>query len=246
VNERDIFFEVHDGLPREAPGDEASTVRALRLMNDLPEQADILDIACGPGGQTVALARHSKARIAAVDLHEPFLAETRRRAEEAGVGDRITTIKASMFEMASNTTFDAIWSEGAIYIIGFEAGLRAWRRFLKPAGYIAVTELSWIRPDPPPQIADYWIEQYAGIAAVENDLRHIKAAGYREVGHFTVPETACWDSYYHPMERRVAQLRAKYVGNDEAQRVLDTELTEIDMYRKYSDWYGYVFYVMQV
>ena len=33
--------------------------------------------------------------------------------------------------------------------MGFEAGLRAWEPLLKPGGYIAVTELTWLQPDPP-------------------------------------------------------------------------------------------------
>ena len=46
------------------------------------------------------------------------------------------------------------------------------------------------------------------------------------------------------MESKVAQLRRKYDGNADVQCVLDIELTETELYRKYSDWYGYVFYVM--
>ncbi len=246
MRERDIFWEVHTGLPREAPGDEASTVRALSMMSDLPPLPELLDIACGPGGQTVALALHSRARITAVDTHQPFLDELGRRAQAAGVADRIRIVKASMFGLDLGTTFDVVWSEGAIYMMGFEEGLRAWRSLLKPRGYVAVTELSWIKPDPPTEVLDYWLKEYPGVGTLEENLRRVDAAGYQEVGHFTVPESAWWDSYYGPMERRVGQLRTKYEGDSEAQRILDTQLTETVMYRKYSDWYGYVFYVMRV
>ncbi len=245
MSEKDIFFEIHSGLPREAPGDEASTVRALRMMEDLPAVPEILDLACGPGGQTVALACHSTARITAIDTHEPFLVELERRAAAAGVGDRITAVKASMFNLTLDKTFEVVWSEGAIYMMGFEAGLRAWRPLLKPRGYVAVTELSWIKPDPPKEIIDYWVEQYPGVASVEQNLQRLSTAGYREVGHFTVPESAWWDSYYHPMEGRVAELRKKYASDRDAQRVLDGELAEVEMYRRYCEWYGYVFYVMR-
>ncbi|HEX8991856.1 MAG TPA: class I SAM-dependent methyltransferase [Anaerolineales bacterium] len=76
-----IFFEVHQSLPRVSPGDEQSTVRALAAMADLPTVPSILDIGCGPGAQTIALARHSQARITAVDRHQPFLDELARRAD---------------------------------------------------------------------------------------------------------------------------------------------------------------------
>ncbi len=240
-----IFFEVHNGLPREAPGDEASTVRAWSMMTALPPVPAVLDIACGPGAQTIALASHSRALITAIDTHQPFLDELACRAAGAGVAGRITIINMSMRELALDRTFDVIWSEGAIYMLGFEDGLRAWKRLLKPRGYIAVTELSWIKPDPPGEILDYWLEQYPGVGSIEENLLRLGRAGYEEIGHFIVPESAWWDSYYHPMEQRVAELRQKYAADMATQGVLDTELTEIDMYRRYSDWYGYVFYVMR-
>jgi SAM-dependent methyltransferase len=240
-----MFFEVHSGLPREAPGDDASTVRALRMMDDLPASFDLLDIACGPGGQTVALATHSPALLTAVDTHQPFLDELVRRATAAGVADRITPLKVSMFGLDLGRTFDVVWSEGAVYMLGFEAGLRAWRSLLKPRGYVAVTELSWLKAEPPREVLDYWLEQYPGVGSVEENLGRLATAGYEEIGHFTLPENSWWDSYYHPMERRVAELRGKYQDNPEALQVLDTELTEVDIYRRYSEWYGYVFYIMR-
>ena len=38
-------------------------------------------------------------------------------------------------------------------------------------------------------------------------------------------------------------LREKYADNAEAQNALDEELAEIDLFRKYSSYYGYEFYV---
>ena len=50
---------------------------------------------------------------------------------------------------------------------------------------------------------------------------------------------------YVPLEKRVERLRAKYAGNPEAQALLDSESQEIDLYRKYGEWYGYEFFVMK-
>lgn len=48
-----------------------------------------------------------------------------------------------MFELPfSANTFDIIWSEGAIFIIGFEQGLREWKPFLKLGGYLVLSELA--------------------------------------------------------------------------------------------------------
>lgn len=52
---------------------------------------------------------------------------------------------------------DLIWSEGAIYNIGFERGMYEWNRFLKKNGFIAVTEASWFTPERPAEIEDFWM-----------------------------------------------------------------------------------------
>lgn len=242
----EIFFEIHKDLPREAPGEDASTLRAFALLKDLPAEPVILDIGCGPGAQTVALARASQARITAVDTHQPFLDDLSRRAAQAGVADRIQPLKMSMFDLAFEQKFDLLWSEGAIYIIGFEDGLYKWRPLLKPGGYVAVTELSWLKPNAPDEAARFWQEAYPSMVSVPENLARLKRAGYRSLGHFTQPESAWWELYYHPMAARINQLREKYEGNDEAQGVLAMEYAEIELYRKYSAYYGYEFYVMQM
>ncbi len=241
----DIFFEIHCDLPREAPGDDESTLRAFRLMQAVPEAPRVLDVGCGPGAQTVALACHLLAEITAVDTHQPFLDELNRRAREAGVAERVRTVNASMFTLAFDEPFDVIWSEGAVYIIGFEDGLRAWRKLLKPGGYVAVTELSWLQPNPPLEALKFWQEGYPGMATVEENLARLQRAGYYPVAHFTLPESAWWESYYGPMAARIAQLREKYHDNAEALGFLEMEAAEIELYRQFSAWYGYVFYVMQ-
>lgn len=242
----EIFWQVHRGLPREAPGDDDSTLRAFSMLEGLPSPAAILDIGCGPGAQTLALARASRAKIVAVDNHQPFLDDLSRRAAQAGVADLIQTVNMSMFELHFEQKFDLLWSEGAIYIIGFEEGLKQWRPLLNSGGFVAVTELSWLKPDAPDEAMQFWLEAYPDMADVPENLARLERAGYRSLGHFTLPESAWWDLYYHPMAERIEHLRQKYAGNDEAQSILDQEYAEIELYRKYPAYYGYEFYLMQM
>ena len=242
-----IFFELHHDLPREAPGDNLSTYKALSLLSDLPPRPLLLDIGCGPGEQTLALAKSTDGYIVAVDTHQPFLEKLRRNAHQAELLDKVSTLKTSMFALPlSEQTFDAIWSEGAIYIIGFTKGLRTWRRFLKPHGYIAVSELAWLRSHPPAEATTFWEVAYPGIRTREENLELIQGAGYRNVGHFVLPAESWWKNYYTPLEARIVSLREKYQRNGEAIQELDESQREIDLYRQYVDWYGYVFYVMQM
>ncbi len=174
-----IFFEIHSGLPREGPGDDASTVRALAFAKGLPPKPDILDVGCGPGAQTLVLARATGGLVTAVDNHAPFLADLRRRAELAGLAGDIQSVLGSMFELPfEEASFDLIWSEGAIYIMGFDQGLVGWRRFLRPNGWLGVSEVAWLRKDPPSELADFWNAGYPAIRTIDKNLAAIRYSNY--------------------------------------------------------------------
>ena len=108
-----------------------------------------------------------------------------------------------------------------------------------------VTEVAWLKDDPPQEIKDFWEEGYPGITSISDNLNTISQCGYEHIGHFVLPEDAWWAEYYNPLEKRIHALQAKYHKNNEAQAILKEELREIDLYRRYSSWYGYVFFLMQ-
>ena len=241
----EIFFEIHRDLPREAPGSDACTARALSMTLPLPRDPHILDIGCGPGAQTLVLAKQTGGHVTAIDTHQPFLDDLKRRAERAHLASRIHPQHGDMTALEiGEASFDLIWSEGAIYIMGFREGLQAWRRFLKPGGALAVTEATWLVDDPPDEARRFWQAAYPAMKHVEENIAILQEAGYSHVGHFTLPESAWWDDYYTPVEHRIAALRKQYQDDAEALAILDEEQREIDLYRKFSPSYGYVFYIM--
>ena len=92
----EFFWIIHSGLPRDGPGDNKSTRRAYRMLKDMPENPRILDVGCGPGMQTVELAKRSGGQIVALDFHEPFLEQLKESAKKEGVDDRIKAVKGDM------------------------------------------------------------------------------------------------------------------------------------------------------
>src|SRR5262245_40331320 len=156
--QRQIFFEVHSGLPREGPGNRESTQRALALAGALPAASRVLDIACGPGMQTLDLAELlPNATITAIDGHAPFLLQMRRRAAQHGHGPSITEQLAALRALPfAPDSFDLIRCEGAAYIMGLERALEAWRPLLTSNGRMAVTEPVWLRADAPEHVARQW------------------------------------------------------------------------------------------
>jgi len=243
------FYELFEGLPRQGPGDNESTKKALHMIRQLPATLNVLDIGCGSGTQTIELARNISGTITALDNHQPFLDELDRRASREGFSDRIRTVNGSMFSLDfAKESFDIVWSEGAIFVIGFERGLGEFRPLLKPGGYLAVTELCWIKEDQPREIAAYFEAVYENLPAMKNVAGNhecIERVGYELIGSFTLPESAWWESYFRPMEAGIGRMRGKYPGNARVDELCNEMLHEIDMYRKYSRYYGYVFYVMR-
>jgi ubiquinone/menaquinone biosynthesis C-methylase UbiE len=242
----DILFDIHTGIPRGGPGNRESTRKAFSMLSDLPHTSIILDVGCGPGMQTLHLAECARGNIIALDNHQPFLTRLKQKTLDGNYDKQVLLTNASMFELPFKAhSFDCIWSEGAIYIIGFENGLKAWRQLLKPGGYMAVTELSWLKSNPPSEPLSFWASDYPGMHSISENLDLILTSGYQVLGHFILPITSWWDDYYTPLEKRLSILRVKYQDDPDANKSLDGTQKEIDLYRKYSDWYGYVFYVLK-
>lgn len=240
-----VFFEIHQDNPQEGPGDFASTRRAYAMLRDLPPGPHILDVGCGPGRQTLDLCRLTNGRIKAVDFHQPYIDALQQKCKDQGVMEKISVLRGDMGDLQFEPqSFDLIWSEGAIYIIGFKNGLTMWKPFLKKAGYIAVTELTWLRADAPDGLKAFFDREYPPMQDIENNLTDLKAAGFEHVGHFVLPPSAWWN-YYHPIEKRVRMLKEKYKNNSDALEVIEMELHEMELYHKYAEYYGYVFYTGQ-
>ncbi|MBX9846863.1 MAG: class I SAM-dependent methyltransferase [Xanthobacteraceae bacterium] len=240
----EIFFDVQRGLPRQGPGSDASTRKTLTLCRGLPARPAILDIGCGPGMQTVALASATGGTITAVDTSREYLDELKARADAADVASRIAIVAADMNRLPfAPESFDLIWSEGAAYIMGFDNALAAWRRFLRPGGFLAVSELVWLVPDPPAEAAAFFAEGYPAMTGTAAVLARLYASGYTPVGHFTLPDRDWWESYYTPMQAKLPALFARYRGNDAALDVVRMAEREIDIRRRFADAYGYVFFV---
>ncbi len=242
----DVFFEIHADNPREGPGDFESTRRAFSVMKNLPGKPAILDIGCGPGKQTLDLAQLTKGNITAVDNHAPYLEQLNKKVVSRGLQKRVKIIKGDMFSLNFKPeTFDVIWSEGAIYFMGFEQGLRLWKRFLRPKGYIAVTELTRLQENPPEEAKQFWEGAYPAMRNIFGNLAIAAQAGYTVLEHFTLPEKSWWEEYYGPLQKKVERLKEKYQHDPEALQVLAAEDIERISYQKYSPYYGYVFYIMK-
>ena len=241
----DLDFELHNDLPYAATDRDKYIEKAWRML-PVREQPDILDMGCGKGGPTTTLARLSGGRVTGLDNHQPDLDCLTETARAENLSDRIRAVHGSMLDVPfPQHSFDIVWVEGAIFVIGFERGLREWRWLLRPRGCLVVHEMCWLRPEPPREIREYWQNMYSGITTVDGNAGIINCCEYDLLGQFVLPDDAWWLMYYGPLEERVKKLRHKYAGDKSALDVLDREQRDIDMYRKYRRWYGSAYFVMQ-
>jgi SAM-dependent methyltransferase len=214
-------------------------------MEHLPPEPRILDLGCGPGMQTVELLRISRGTMVALDLLPQMIARVTQAAEAARFADRLQTVEADMNDMAFEpASFDAIWSEGAIYFMGFEKGLAKVKDLVRPGGYVAVSEAVWLQPDPPQEVVDFW-QAYPDIDTIERKLEIISRLGYQSINHFVLPPSSWTDLYYDPLANRVTEYEEKWKGIPDAEDVLAEARNEISVFAKYSLYYSYAFFVMR-
>ncbi len=251
-----FFYEIFDAsLPRLGPGEDASTQRALSTLlaamsaddgGPVTDPVRVLDLGCGNGAQTLCLAQRLDGPILAVDNHQPFLDELLRRAAAAGVSAKIQVSLRDMHTLTKDDgPFDLLWSEGALFVMGFREGLAACHALLAPSGGLAVSEMTWLRPDAPAPCRQFFADVYPGMTDIADNLATIEACGYEIVAHFAQPESAWWEPYYQPLTARLRSLRKRYPADAEKQSLIDAIAAEIDVYRRYAAFYGNVFYLMR-
>jgi|SRR5690554_2985060 len=240
----DYAIDFHKDAQRQGPGSDEVTKKALTFLPRLGENARILDIGCGTGAQTMVLANNTDAQIVAVDMLQEFLAVLQDKVRKSNLDTRVVTRQGLMDKLdLGDEFFDVVWSEGAIYNIGFEKGLREWRRFLREDGYIVVSEISWLSDKRPAKVEQYWEDAYPEIDTINAKLSAIEKCGYNPIAHFVLPEN-CWtEHYYTPTLARSEAFLEKHDYADTAKEFVEMGLEEIRMYEKYKQYYSYVFYI---
>jgi hypothetical protein len=142
-------------------------------------------------------------------------------------------------------SLDLIWSEGAIYIIGFQEGLKKIWPMMKPGAFAVFSDMNYLKYDPPGELKAFFQEECPDMLHKNETIELITQSRFRLVGHFELNKDAHWKPYYQPLQERVYDYRAKYSENPDAMEISNNIQHEIDLFKKYSDYYAYVFYVMQ-
>ena len=179
-----------------------------------------------------------KGEIVAVDLFPTFLNKLKENydheVKQGNVTASLRTIAASMDSLPfDKEEFDIIWSEGAIYNIGFERGVNYWKHFLKKEGILAVSELSWTTRKRPSEVELFWNSEYPEMNTIAGKTAILEDAGYKVLGHFILPDN-CWtDNYYLPLLKRHNEFLQAYGENELARQIVEKDRQEFELYKKY-------------
>jgi ubiquinone/menaquinone biosynthesis C-methylase UbiE len=236
------LIDLHRGVGREGPGDLEFSRRILAELPSLPAKPRIVDLGCGSGAGALLLAEYFDAPVTAVDLAQPFLDAMTEQARARGMADRIHPLACDFSDLPMEPgSVDLLWSEGAAYNLTFAGALRKWRPILAPKGVAVISEMSWFTDDVPDEPRHYWKRAYPAIGDEAENTAQAKAAGFDVVCMRRLPSQAWWDNYYNPMLERIAAM-----SNLDAtmQTVIGEMQAEIDLFRHYSQHYGYTFYVL--
>ena len=239
----DVLLETHIGLEREGPGSPEMTLKALSFIDNLDEISQVADLGCGSGGQTMILAQNITGNIVGIDQFPEFINKLNDNAKKLNLQERVRGIVGSMENLSfQKEEFDLIWSEGAIDAIGFKEGLNHWNGFLKKNGYVAITCPSWFTDECPAEIEEFWSAAGSRLDSIGQNILIMQKAGYIPVAAFTLPEK-CWDNYFIPRTAADKAILEKYQGNKIVEDYVENGRYEIELYSKYNQYYGYVFYI---
>jgi SAM-dependent methyltransferase len=245
VDDLQLLLDLHRDGSRQGPGGDAETEKALDLAGlDRSRPLKIADIGCGSGASTLQLARLLNAQIVAVDFLQDFLDVLVSEAKKAGLAGQITPMCRSMDALPfDDEDFDVIWSEGAIYNIGFEKGVSDWRRYLKAGGLLVASEITWLTDSRPAELDQHWNAEYPEVACASVKMQVLEQQGYAPIGYVVLPESCWMENYYRPMMARFPAFLDRHGNSEAARAIVEAEQREIALYEQYKAFYSYGVYI---
>lgn len=236
----DLLF---GGMDKVGPGLDRHTLHVLGLLPERPIHI-VADAGCGKGRQTLALAGELGVVVHAIDTYQPFLDHLTRRARKAGLGHLVRAHCLDMLKIPSILRHvDLLWSEGAVYNVGFANALAAWAPVVNPGGFVVVSELAWVCDEAPAEVGEFFAVCYPGMMHTDDNVTLAESAGYHVLFTHALPRDAWVDGLYDVLRPRARALLDH--PDPEVKGFAEETLREIEIFDKFSDSYAYIFYGLE-
>ena len=235
------FMTVFEPLERWGPGSEEATLKAVAAVPNNAKQ--ILEIGCGKGSSTLLIAKQTDAKITALDNESSALAYLQERLHKDQLAERVSLTCASMTALPFKAnSFDAIWAEGCVYVMGMQNALSSWKSFLRRDGVIVVSDLVWLNSQPEMTVKEYWQANYPDMQSIDSRVALFDELGYELIEQFSLDQQA-WQNYWQPLKTRLAELAPSI---SESQAVKDIQ-TEIALYENETGQnFTYHYFILKV
>jgi len=87
------------------------------------------------------------------------------------------------------------------------------------------------------------MDAYPGIDTIPNKVSQMQKAGYIPIASFILPDN-CWiDYFYIPQISIQKEFLQRYHGSKAVEDLIANKQNEAQLYYKYKEYYGYVFYI---
>ena len=146
----------------------------------------VLDVACGAGASSIALAKEFGCSAVGVDLSEENLERARKQAEEAAVDDHVQFLKMDAEDLDfEDGGFDAVVTECALCTFPDKpAALFEAFRMLHPGGRIGITDVV-VERDLPEHVQGvlFHVACISGAMPAKGYIDALEAGGFVDVVH---------------------------------------------------------------
>ncbi len=180
----------------------------------------ILDIGCGSGIPTLALAKNYNGTITAVDFDTKSINRLEKKVKELNLSDRITIINSSLFDLElEENQFDIIIAEGLLNVVGFNKGFSKIIKLLKKNGFFI--------------IHDEFRNHY-------KKTKFIVSNNCKILDSFRLDEHVWWNDYFKCLEKEISSCK-----NKDFLELFKTDLHEIELFKRYPSKFISIYYIIE-
>lgn len=186
------------------------TRKAYKLLPEI-KNPHILDIGCGTGVPTIELAQISGGDVTGVDNDPLSLEILQNKINTLELNNQVSFIEDSINTLTfTEKSFDILWAEGSVFVMGFEDSIKEWYRFLKPQGFLVIHDDDKEK---------------------NKKLKLAKKYGYKLIAELDLSNQIWEEEYFIPLEQLIKEFKEKYPDDLELIAELDKDQMEIDQAR---------------
>ncbi len=193
--------------------------KAISIIPEI-ESPLILDVGCGSGVPTLALAENYDGTITAVDFDTKSINRLEEKVKELNLSNRITIINSSLFDLElEENLFDIILAEGFLHVVGFEKGFSKVIKLLKRNRFFIIHD----------EFRNH-----------NKKTEFIESNNCKILDSFRLDEHVWWNDYYKCLEKEISSQENKYFLE-----LFKSDLYEIELFKQDPSQFNSVYYVIE-